>query len=492
MVAAARKETEATERKNAQLRSQLNDTEVLLASQQEQLQDLKGVMEKMSSERDETETMPRSSTAPSTPGIDTANRMGHMFDSIAMSPNNPGFSDVPPDHPLRFSHLITPVMRSDVQAYSDFADLLKSSRAATQSHSRNSSGVALSNGQGSNSSIPSSSSPIIPGSFSTTLSSSPRDSPYSSALPALKDNKFYKRCLVEDIDPTLRLDLAPGLSWLVRRTVVGAITSGALVVEPFIPQSKFYGNAYACSLCGESRRSEAHARRHRFRTSEDETAQRYPLCEFCLGRLRATCDFMGFLRMVRDGLWRARTDDDVKGAWEESVRLRERMFWARLGGGVIPVAVAARAESPPGLPHREDEANENGRDSEDSQTRSLEVPKVEDPFQSRIHQKRVSIGTRVIERPPLRGITTTDQMDFAPSNLSRVEVPTTPTGIDDQINKELQAASRPESRMTTIEPSEVSEDEIQPVETDLAEANNDEFQDTQETLPATTLPGSFD
>ena len=52
MVAAARKETEATERKNAQLRTQLNDTELLLASQQEQLQDLKSVMEKMTSERD--------------------------------------------------------------------------------------------------------------------------------------------------------------------------------------------------------------------------------------------------------------------------------------------------------------------------------------------------------------------------------------------------------------------------------------------------------
>lgn len=492
MVAAARKETEATERKNAQLRSQLNDTELLLASQQEQLHDLKGVMEKMSSERDETETMPHSSTAPSTPGIDTAGRMGHMFDNIPMSPNTPGFGDVAPDHPLRFTHLVTPVMRSDVQAYSDFADLLKSSRAATQSHSRNSSGVILPNGHGSNgsnTSIPSasSSSPIIPGSFSTAVSSSPRDSPYAQNLPALKDNKFYKRCLVEDIDPTLRLDLAPGLSWLARRTVVGAITSGALMVEPFIPQSKFYGNAYACSLCGESRRSEAHARRHRFRTSEDETAQRYPLCEFCLGRLRATCDFLGFLRMVRDGLWRARTDDDVKGAWEESVRLREKMFWARLGGGVVPVA-STREQSPPEVPREADGFKDSGRDSEDSQTQSLSVPKVEDPFQSRVHQKRVSIGTKVIERPSLSGINTTKQTDFAPSNLNNVEVPTTPTEVDEQLHKELQDASRPESRMTTIEPSEG----LPAGEAEAGEANSEDFQDTQETLPATTVPGSFE
>ncbi|GAB7348766.1 hypothetical protein MBLNU459_g7495t1 [Dothideomycetes sp. NU459] len=468
MVAAARKETEATERKNAQLRSQLADTELLLASQQEQLHDLKGVMEKMSSERDETETMPHSSTAPSTPGIDTANKMGQMFDSIPMSPNASGFGDVAPDHPLRFSHLLTPVMRSDVQSYNDFAELLKTSRAVTQSHSRNSSGLALTNGNGSNSSIPSaaSSSPIIPGSFSSGPTSSPRDSPYAATLPALKDNKFYKRCLVEDIEPTLRLDLAPGLSWLARRTVIGSITSGALVVEPFIPQSRFYGNAYACSLCGESRRTEAHARRHRFRTS--------------------------FLRMVRDGLWRARTEDDVKGAWEESVRLRERMFWARLGGGVVP-AVVTRPESPPAVQHRAEESKEDGRDSEDSRAPSLEVPRVEDPFRSRGKQQRVSIGARIIERTSSDAVNTSDRTDFAPSNLSQVEVPTTPTGADEQVYKELQDASRPQSRMTIIEPSEVVLADSQEADTRLTETKSEEFEDAVETtLSPTAVPGSFE
>jgi hypothetical protein len=40
--------------------------------------------------------------------------------------------------------------------------------------------------------------------------------------------------------------------------------------------------------------------------------------------------------MVRDGLWKADCEEDQRAAWEESVRLRERMFWARLGGGVVP------------------------------------------------------------------------------------------------------------------------------------------------------------
>ena len=42
--------------------------------------------------------------------------------------------------------------------------------------------------------------------------------------------------------------------------------------------------------------------------------------------------------MVKDGHWRAETEDHEKAAWEESVRLREQMFWSRIGGGVIPAS----------------------------------------------------------------------------------------------------------------------------------------------------------
>lgn len=30
---------------------------------------------------------------------------------------------------------------------------------------------------------------------------------------------------------------------------------------------------------------------------------------------------------------------EVRGAWEECTRLRERMFWARVGGGVVPTGL---------------------------------------------------------------------------------------------------------------------------------------------------------
>lgn len=504
MVAAARKETEAVERKNSQLKAQLNDTELLLASQQEQLQDLKGMMENLRSERDETETNAHISTAPSTPGADSVNKMSRIFDALPLSPNTLG--DVPPDHPLRFAHLLAPVMRTDLQPYNDFADLLKSSRAST-SHSRNASGSAsnLSNGNSAFYVPSASSSPSLPGSFSSAANSSPRDASFNSNLPPLKDNKFFKRCLVEDIEPTLRLDLAPGLSWLARRTVIGALTAGTLVVEPFVPQSRFYGPVYSCALCGENRRNEAHGRRHRFRTSEDDSAQRYPLCEYCVGRVRATGDFVGFLRMVREGLWRAGSEEEVKSAWEESARLREKMFWARLGGGVVPVVT--RGESPVVGHHRSEGLARSSSDASSrpsirsrDESNQLEVPKPDDPFRTSQKQKRASIGTKTIERVSLEGDGTSHVHDFAasqnaPSDAAEEQPDTTTASSDQDAGTEpvRPKLERFESAETTIEGAAQTDDTAGSSQDIRAETTDPRLpsKDQQQRL-SVTIPGSFE
>ncbi|KAJ3782323.1 hypothetical protein GGU10DRAFT_275813 [Lentinula aff. detonsa] len=49
---------------------------------------------------------------------------------------------------------------------------------------------------------------------------------------------FLARIATEDSDPTLRLDLAPSLNWLSRRSVLAAIHNGCLVVES-MPSSDF-------------------------------------------------------------------------------------------------------------------------------------------------------------------------------------------------------------------------------------------------------------
>ena len=356
----ARKEREPLERRNEQLQTQLNDSELLLASHQEQLAELKAAMQDMSKYRSELETDTNVSTAPSTPAMENQDHINRIFDVLNLSPTTPGGEDIPPAPPTSFTHLVHPVLRTDVASFEDFRSLLEMSRKS-QPSSRVTSGTFNGLGLGNLTSHPPDRMPSTGSTSSLTISNVYHSSPSTPNLPAsanssfssrdspisgtpLKETSFYKRALTEDIEPTLRLDTAPGLSWLARRTVINSMCEGKLIVEPTPPTARLYHPP--CTLCGEQGRGELHARTHRFRTSDSDTAQRYPLCKYCLGRVRASCDFLGFLRMIKDGYWRTDGAQAEATAWEESVRLRERMFWSRIGGGVVPAFLRAREDTP--------------------------------------------------------------------------------------------------------------------------------------------------
>ncbi|KAG9202119.1 rab guanine nucleotide exchange factor S2 [Epicoccum nigrum] len=401
MVAAARKETEASDKRGEQLKQQLGDAEVLQHSLQEQLQDLKGVVERMSSHGgDDESNILATTTAPSTPGITPADKMAKLLEATHLTPNTPGSEDFSPDHPLHFSHLIHPVLRSDLVAFDEFQSMLR-----TQPRSNPSSRVSSGNYSSLNvlglGSLTNSSTTSLPSSIKSSVNgnNSPREPAGNQQYTNLKDEKFYKRALAEDIEPTLRLDIAPGLSWMARRTVVSSITAGSLVVEPNPPStSRFRAPVLPCSLCGETRKEEKYARKYRFKTADNEDSQRYPLCDWCLGRVRATCDYIGFLRMVAAGHWRAETEEEKKNAWEESVRLRERMFWNRVGGGVVPAFIPMR-DSPRSPTFAEPASTRTSEESDQSVEIAVEAPKTEDdPFQATIEEKekRVSIGKTVL------------------------------------------------------------------------------------------------
>lgn len=360
MVAAARKEKEESDRRNEQLRAQLNEKELLLASQQEQLADLKSVMQSMSTERELMASEGAHSTAPSSPSMHKDDDVVKTIRELHVSGEHAS-----PAPPTSFTHLLSPVLRSDLQACEDFRTLLETSRRSStpsRAGSGNYGGLhimapphGIHHGQfnGSTSSLSTATTwPSAPGTPNTPLSanSSVASRDITHAATPLKETRFYKRALTEDIEPTLRLDIAPGLSWLNRRAVINSMCEGSLVVEPCEPHHPrlYYP---ACSLCGESRKGEEYARRHRFKTSENDNAQRYPLCAYCTNRLRSTCDFLGFLRMVKDGHWRADGEGAEATAWEEVTRLRERMFWSRIGGGVIPAFVRARDSPRSSLDH---------------------------------------------------------------------------------------------------------------------------------------------
>jgi hypothetical protein len=339
----AQKEHDIIQRRNDQLKAQLADTESLLRFQQEQLAELKQVMEQMTEERDDQTNQ----TAPSTPGLSKFDIKETSDDADAIQSSIP--DTISPTYPTSFTHLLQTVLRTDLAAYDDFASLLRMSKnipLGSRTSSGSYTGLGLSLGgyssslaahtNGSSTSLSTmgtlGSSPVTPTTPASTVSNGSTTGPNS--LTPLKETKFYKRALAEDVEPTLRLDAAPGLSWLARRTVLNAVCDGSLVVEPMPTSSK--SHFFACSLCGETRRDPEHTRTHRFRTSENENAQRYPLCKYCLGRVRSTCDFLGFLRILKDGHWRCEDEESERAAWEESVRLREQMFWCRMGGGVIP------------------------------------------------------------------------------------------------------------------------------------------------------------
>ncbi|KAI0105637.1 hypothetical protein GGR51DRAFT_180110 [Nemania sp. FL0031] len=347
----AKKDQDVLNRKNEQLKAQLTDTEGLLKSQQEQLAQLKLVMEQMAADHDD-----QSGTAPSSPGFskfDPRDDDTQISEGASQSGVLESFA---PTYPMNLPHLIHPVLRTDLASYEDFLSLIKTSkRTSSRVSSGSYSGLPILSFTGnaaisapSNASTASLSatgtptstnvSPQTPNTPASAISTGSAAS--STPLPPLKETKFYKRALAEDIEPTLRLDIAPGLSWLARRSVLSAMTEGTLVVEPIPTNSPFASISrpqyYPCSLCGEARKDEQHLRNHRFRTSESDSAQRYPLCHYCLTRVRSTCGFLGFLRMVKDGHWRADNADSERVAWEESVRLRDQMFWSRIGGGVVP------------------------------------------------------------------------------------------------------------------------------------------------------------
>ncbi|KAI1155412.1 hypothetical protein F4825DRAFT_57174 [Nemania diffusa] len=347
----AKKEQDIHNRKNDQLKAQLTDTEGLLKSQQEQLAQLKLVMEQMAADHDD-----QSGTAPSSPGFSKFDPRDDDTQISEGASQSGVIESFVPTYPTNLPHLIHPVLRTDLASYEDFLSLIKTSkRTSSRVSSGSYSGLPILSFTGntaisapSNASTASLSATGTP--TSTTVSPQTPNTPASAMsagsaasstpLPPLKETKFYKRTLAEDIEPTLRLDIAPGLSWLARRSVLSAMTEGTLVVEPIPTNSPFASISrpqhYPCSLCGEVRKDEQHLRNHRFRTSESESAQRYPLCQYCLTRVRSTCGFLGFLRMVKDGHWRADNVDSERAAWEESVRLRDQMFWSRIGGGVVP------------------------------------------------------------------------------------------------------------------------------------------------------------
>lgn len=78
-------------------------------------------------------------------------------------------------------------------------------------------------------------------------------------ISSLIAQPFLARSIIEDVDPTLRLDVAPDLSWLSRRNISAAIIAGDLIIEPVGLSTLLATSTYStatgdigCSMCGRS------------------------------------------------------------------------------------------------------------------------------------------------------------------------------------------------------------------------------------------------
>lgn len=432
LVANAKRETAEIQKRNDQLQAQIVEKDTLLEAMQEQLVDLKKVLQDVSEVRASEKASHRvsiqalrsssgfnigsgsgvssysytsvacgvgdgSASNSARSSIDNPRRRSAQFNSATAPHNVENLDDMNNDS--LFSP-IRPVQRYDLPHNQEFLQLINGSigKIANQN-----SGEKQEN--------------------------SPRFHFYKNG--SLKEFAFFKKALSDDIEPTLRLDIAPGISWLARRNVMSAIIDGTAIIEPIVSANErgFYGHrdnssstsvgsstvaaesrasgeintdmrpvatAASCAFCGEDRGAEdelIYARLHNFKTNKDEKVDRsnsnavlnrtlsngageskpvsydssaslsaigrsysgtspslsgsampvptersstpvstgHPLCHWCLNRVRAVCDFIAFIKKLRDGVWKATDQEGIRRAWDECERLRERMFFARMG-----------------------------------------------------------------------------------------------------------------------------------------------------------------
>ncbi|KAG4301423.1 hypothetical protein PCANB_002226 [Pneumocystis canis] len=325
MVSVAYKEREYLEKRNEHLQAKLEDTEMLLRSHQTQLAELKERLlcfSNMSINRNNTLVCTLD-----TVGIDeTINTTDTTINTIPLTPQairENSLSLNNNDHgtleelPRQF--------RNDIPAFHEFSVFFHTICAQKKTSPVSSFEQSVSSTQPD--------SPVFHNLNRSSTGPIRSSSPFfhlttPTLFASFKESKFIKRCIYEDIEPTLRLDNAPGLSWLARRTMFSAILDGQLVIEP----AKSLNTSSSCSLCGNDCCVDKDMQIHQFRTSESQnTLKSYPMCSYCLRRVRSVCNFAGFIRQLRDGLWKMEDNNDEIKAWKETIRLREAMFWSRVG-----------------------------------------------------------------------------------------------------------------------------------------------------------------
>ena len=344
MVATERVSRAAAVSKAENLEERLRDTEGLIGQQASQMQSLGRRIEDLEGERDALAAQ----VAAGRSGPANARGLHGLALGILPTPSSP----TSPAGPVDDSDALPPLLLSHTPRaeLSGFVRHLARLRASTLAKPVDSfSGSSAIGGHGVISGV---NALPAPHKLSTVNGVSPEHQAALVALVPLSTHSsqpFVKRCVEEDSDPALRLDLAPGLNWLSRRTVAQAVIDGNLVIEPAFGSGPL--SSEKCTLCGAMPETVAGGGRESapaassgqaamrklmgigsaptwprwgrtssagsthsasslqdvyvFKTlaSDGSTSAAYPLCRaYCLPRLRAVCEFWTYVRTFERSL----------------------------------------------------------------------------------------------------------------------------------------------------------------------------------------------
>ncbi|KAI9498140.1 hypothetical protein BDB00DRAFT_913938 [Zychaea mexicana] len=229
----------------------------------------------------------------------------------------------------------------------------------------------------------------------TTNANVPKPQKHRAPLMKLHQQfVFLKMCQEDDVEPCLRF--GPHSRWSVKKMIEYLLRQPCFIekIDPYaIPPSTDYcgtpSPAYnrplwerwieqpsaaitsmsssstlsCCSACGEPSTDLDY--RFRFDVNEDWSR----IDRYCRDRLVAVCEFYVFIRNIHMGLY---ADRDVHMLYEETVRLRLQMFYARMGAlrdiGPQPLLDADKEED------EEDAVSLNGSVSTVSTSSTSEAP----------------------------------------------------------------------------------------------------------------------
>lgn len=171
--------------------------------------------------------------------------------------------------------------------------------------------------------------------------------PYCKTIrESASESKLLRRLINDEIQPVLRIDNAPGVGWLAKKSLLQQMIDGLVVLEPLSGVNETYQLGYRtvsgttpqlnkadpngkeshmfnypansppvavhgpCALCGENRDDIIeHARMHVLKVqsrAEDGTlnvTNTYSLCFSCVNKVRQSCQIFAFLRTLKLGTW---------------------------------------------------------------------------------------------------------------------------------------------------------------------------------------------